>query len=259
MNIASLFKKTTATYIAIALFSMFILWWALFFFAGIPIYDTTLWGMIYQFVAVFGVMVGFYSAFFRASNKNEKRILFAFTIGLLFQCIGQTSFGLYIIYLGTSIPYPSPAEIAFFASNFCYLYGAILFFRERSAQASKSVEKFQIILIFVVMYILSYIFLLQDYHFDLSKPVTILLDLGYPISQAAYISCVIVSSKFSPYARLFLPALMIQYFADFNFVYQANQGTWGGNGSGDVIYLCSYVLMTLALIHVNHSKSNQNS
>ncbi|MDO8483179.1 MAG: hypothetical protein Q7S86_05185, partial [bacterium] len=47
-----------------------------------------------------------------------------------------------------------------------------------------------------------------------------------------------------------LTALVVQYVADYNFLYQFSLGNWINGGYGDYIYLISYFLMTIGLINL---------
>ena len=47
-----------------------------------------------------------------------------------------------------------------------------------------------------------------------------------------------------------LIALVIQYIADYNFLYQFSVNTWINGGYGDYIYLFSYFIMAMGLINL---------
>lgn len=241
-------KNNKVIHVVSGLFVFFIVWWILFFVFGLQV-NETLWGMTYQLVALFGAVAGIYFAYSNVKNKIDKMTLYAFCAGLLFQCIGQTTFSIYLVYLHVPLPYPSFADVGYFGSILFYICGALLLFsKERKTLLQSSIERFQAFLIFAVLYILSYIFFLQGYHVDLSHPVKLLLDLGYPLGQATYVSLAVVLCISLKQGRLFLLALIIQYFADFNFLFQANHGLWITHGYGDVIYLCAYLFIGLAVI-----------
>ena len=109
----------------------------------------------------------------------------------------------------------------------------------------------------VVIVGVSYALFLKDYQFDYSNPVKIFLDFGYPIGQATYISLAILAFVFSKdflggvmknTILLLIVALCVQYFADFNFLFQSGNDSWMNSGYGDLLYLVSYSFMSFALI-----------
>ncbi len=49
---------------------------------------------------------------------------------------------------------------------------------------------------------------------------------------------------------LLMFALVAQYVADFNFLFQAPNSTWVNGGYGDFLYLFAYFLMGLSLARI---------
>ena len=108
---------------------------------------------------------------------------------------------------------------------------------------------------------LSYTLFLRSYEFDWSQPLKVFLDFGYPLGQACYVSVAILTLLLSrkilggmmrgPILAILI-ALIVQYASDFNFLYQANQGTWFVGGYGDELYAISYFLMSIALMYIGH-------
>ena len=117
----------------------------------------------------------------------------------------------------------------------------------------------------------SYSFFLRDYQFDWSNKLKVFLDFGYPFGQAIYVSIAIMAlilcknvlgGIMKKPLTFMLLALVVQYFCDFMFLYQANAGTWYVGGVNDYMYFVSYFLMTISLIyiggmfdHIKESKS----
>jgi hypothetical protein len=86
-----------------------------------------------------------------------------------------------------------------------------------------------------------------------------LFDLGYPLGQAFNISVLIVTYILSretlggimrPKIVFLIFAFVVQYLADFNFLYQINRGGWAYSGVGDYFYMVAYLLMSLGLIQL---------
>ncbi len=83
-----------------------------------------------------------------------------------------------------------------------------------------------------------------------------LLDFGYPLGQAIYVSLAILvaflsRSTLGGVMRMptlcLLYALVFQYFCDFTFLYQVQHGTWYVGGINDYMYFASYFFMTISL------------
>ncbi len=219
-----------------------------------------LWASVYQVMALFGCIVGF-----AASKKWDgyksivgKAILF-FSIGLLLQSFGQSVTSYYIYFKNQSIPYPSLGDVGFMGSDIAYIVGAWHLLKATGFQYSAKTMKKKIIAVFVPLLIIisCYLFFLQGYVFDWSKPVKIILDFVYPLGSATYISIVLIAYLTALNYNLgimkkplfsLLIALAFQYIADFTFLYQANAGTWHVGGLNDYLYFISYTLMALALL-----------
>jgi hypothetical protein len=47
---------------------------------------------------------------------------------------------------------------------------------------------------------------------------------------------------------LLLAALLVQYSADYSFLFRFNRGTWYAGDFSDYLYLLAYILMIIALL-----------
>ena len=221
-----------------------------------------LWAATYQIIALFGAGVGFYiSKRWGGFKSIFGRAIMFFGIGLLLQSFGQSVYSYYIYYLQIDIPYPSIGDIGFFGSVLAYIYGASLLFKPAGTNFSLKSHgnKLIAILIPAIMLGLSYFIFLQDYQIDSSGILQTFLDFGYPFGQAIYVSIAISTfmlARESLGGIMRMPtisiivSLVVQYIADYTFLYQSSRGTWEVGTLNDFLYLCSYVLMALALIHV---------
>jgi hypothetical protein len=250
--------------ISLVLFVIFAIWWTIVF----GIFDTHLvqhnlyWAAAYQIVALWGGLFGLYISRLWGGYKSLMgRSIIFFSLGLLLQCLGQSAFSYYTTILGVEVPYPSMADIGYFGSIPFYGLG-IAWIAKVSGVAiclRSLVGKTQAFVVPAVMLILSYAFFLWGYKFDLSQPLKIVLDFGYPLGEAIYVSIAILALLLSrnilggimkgPIIFLMM-ALIAQYCADFNFLYQAANDTWINGGYGDFMYLVAYFLMTTALLYL---------
>lgn len=250
---------------AVVLFVLLSLWWIFvaFILKNTLVSVNLLWAAFYQLMALFGAVCGLiifkrWSGFKSVMGKA----IILFSVGLLLQVFGQSVFSFYNLFLKVEVPYPSFADIGFFFSIPFYIYGAILLGKASGAYLSlKSFyKKIQVVIIPVVILIASYVVFLRGYQFNWSAPLTVFLDFGYPLGQAVYVSITllvfILSRDFfggimRPKIRMFLLALIVQYVADYNFLYQASKLTWVNGGYGDYIYLVAYFTMAVALIELD--------
>ena len=260
-------KKDRVAQCLLVLLIIFLIWWAF----GYLVYKQEvtsvisgafLWGMTYQIFAFVGAVAGLFISWKWGGVRSVMgRAIGLFSLGLLFQNFGQTIFSLDNL-SGEEIPYPSIADIGYFGSVLFYILGAIGLARASGIAVTLRSFKNAILAIFVPVAVLgfSYYFFLRAYEFDWSAPLRIFLDFGYPFGEAIYISIALLTYVLSrkilggimKYKISFiLTALFIQYVAEYNFLYQAYNGTWDNSAYGDVLYLFAYVVMALGLLQLH--------
>jgi len=245
---------------AIVLFTMSTSWWIWLQAGNGSSNNLQLWAACYQAIAWYGAICGLIIARQWGGWRSAMgRTVIAFSLGLLLQGIGQSSYSFYIYFLHTEVPYPSIGDIGYFGSVITYTYAAIAMMRVIGSKISLGTYRGKLVafLVPVLMLVTSYFLFLQGYEFDWSQPVKTFLDFGYPLGQAIYVSIAILAfllSRNSLGGRMRTPilylivALIVQYTADFVFLLQANQETWYAGGINDLIYSFSYLLMAVALI-----------
>jgi hypothetical protein len=215
----------------------------------------------YGLMALTGSVIGFIAARKWGGFKTVLgRSLTFFAIGLLAQEAGQLIYQYYIYADKISIPYPSFGDVAYFGGVLVYICAAI--FLAKATGVSLSLKKktgYKVIAVAIplIMLVVSYQILLHNHHYDTSHPLTVFLDAGYPIGEACYISVAIVAYLLSRKMLggimkagilLVIFALVVQYVADFTFVYQSNRGTYVAGKFDDLFYLIAYFVMTSAMI-----------
>ena len=86
------------------------------------------------------------------------------------------------------------------------------------------------------------------------------LNVAYPLIQAFYFLLGIVAimqarrmagGKMLVAVSVMLFALIVQYIADFSFLYQSYHNTWQPASSNDLLYVSAYGLMALAILMIN--------
>lgn len=216
------------------------------------------YGLICLWGGVAGLIVANkWGGFFSTMGKA----ITVLSLGLLAQEFGQLIFSYYNIFLHIEVPYPSVADYGFFGSVILYIIGISLLAKASGVKVSlkKISSQIQVILIPGLILLFSYVFFLKEYEFDLGKSLQIILDFGYPLGEAIYISIAMLTYSLSRNILggvmrskiLFLiVAFVMQYIAEFNFLLQSNNGTWVNGGYGDYLYFLAYFIMTLGLIQL---------
>ena len=221
---------------------------------------------IYAVMALLGAIFGIkISKNWGGTQSLIGKALIMFSLGLLAQVFGQLAYAYYSFFMKIEVPYPSLGDAGYFGSIPLYIVGT--WYLAKASGVSVSLKSFrnkiQALLFPLLMLGLSYYFFLKQYEFDWSKSITILFDFGYPFGQAIYISIAllivyltrsILGGVMRNRVLFILFALVVQYSADFTFLYQVSRGIWKVGEINDYMYLVAYVLMTLALIEFNVAK-----
>lgn len=253
-------RQTLSSSFVVVLFVVLSAWWTILFFGGGSDQNNLIWAASYQSVAIFGGVIGLIYAHKWGGIKSLMgRAMGFFSLGLLAQSFGQTVFSFYNLVLKVEVPYPSLADIGFFSTILIYVVALYFVGRVVGVRVNlrTSAGRLQAVLLPLILLGASYLMFLYNYTFDWSAPLRIFLDLGYPFGDAIYISIAILVWLLSrnvlgglmrrPIVFLII-ALVGQYIADFNFLYQAANGTWINGGYGDYLYLVAYFLMALAIV-----------
>ena len=243
------------------------IWWILLFISGSKTgFPNYLFGAVYgPLMSFIGAIIGLKISLSWGGTKSILgKTIFALSVGLLASFFGQVVFSYYNIFLKVEIPYPSVADIGFFANIPMYLYAMTLLLGISGGKVTlkSTFALLQAVVIPLGLLTISYLIFLKHYEFDLSQPLKIFLDFAYPLGQALYVSAAILTYTVSRKLLggimkgkivLIIVAFVMQYVADFNFLYQTSQGTWYNGGYGDYLYLVAYTVMTLSLLELRMS------
>ncbi len=230
------------------------------------------WSATYVLISILGAIFGLIISKHWGGHKSVLgKAILCFSVGLFLQSFGQIIYNYYTLFAKIEAPYPSLGDIGYFGSIPAYIYGVLLLGQAAGLKIYSKASGNQIVTVIfpLLMLVFSYFFFLNDYQFDWSQPLTVILDFGYPLGQAMYVSLsllvLFVSRDFlggvmrKP-VLLLLFALIVQYLCDFNFLYQAHRDNWYAGGWGDYLYAVSYFIMTLAIIYIgnafNHIKES---
>lgn len=263
-------NKAWEEWIVIALFIALSLWWVVLFFVlkNKDIELNLVWGASYQIIALLGSVFGFFSSKQWGGFRSVLgKAILMFSFGLLLQAFGQTTFSYYNLIARIEVPYPSISDIGFFGSIPFYIYGIILLGKASGVGFSLRSFSGKAVAIILPAFVLcfSYVFFLKGYQFDWTNPVRVALDFGYPLAQTIYVSLALITYILSKrvlggtmrrYILIILLALVVQYFSDFNFLYQASNQTWINGGYGDYFYLAAYFIMAFGLVKLSDAFKN---
>jgi len=255
------FIKEWQSRLAVAFFCIYSLLWLYLQFSHATTSSAFhFFGITYCLVAFWGGIWGvFIAAKWGGAKSVMGKALLFFSLGLFAQTFGQISYSLYALILKIETPYPSIGDLGFFGSIPLYIFGMLYLARASGVSLSlKSIRnRIQVVLLPLTLLLLSYFIFLKNYAFDWSKPLVVFLDFGYPLGQAIYISIALLTyslskdllgGKMKKRILLVLFALVLQYFSDFMFLYQANNNAWSVAGLNDYLYFASYFVMALSLI-----------
>lgn len=258
-------KNKSIVGIASGIFVTFTAVWLFLWLKGLQgeTNQAELFSATYGVMALFGGLIGLRISKRWGGRKSYiGRAVMFISIGLLAQEFGQISYSMYTYLLQEVIPYPSVGDIGYFSSIIFYALAIYNLIKATSVSASVTSINNKLITVALPLLLLgfSYLQFLKEYEFDFTNPLLIFLDFGYPLGQAFYISLAILAFLLSrkylgglmrPVIIFLLIAFLVQYIADFTFLYQVNRDTWVTAGINDYTYLVAYYVMTLALVKFN--------
>lgn len=262
-------KKEWQAKIALILFLLLTVWWVYVQIKGHPgSNQNQLFAAVYGIMAAWGAIWGLKISKGWGGLKSVmgKAIIF-FSLGLCFQEFGQLSYSFYIYYKHIDVPYPSIGDIGYFGSIPLYILGVLYLAKASGVRVSlKSLRsKIQAVVVPLIVLSLGYYLFLQGYVFDWTHKLTIFLDFGYPLGEAAYVSLALLVYLLSRNLLggimknkilFILFALFVQFLSDYTFLYQASKKTWYAGGLNDFSYLIAYFLMTLGLLQLHTTIKN---
>lgn len=267
----NLLQQKNLLAIVVSIFVLYVVIWVLSFISQNLLLNN-IFSDTYGILALVGGLLGIRESVRWGGFKSLiGKVLMLFSFGLISQFIGQFIYSLYYILLNIDVPYPSYGDVFYFGSVVFYILASVSLISASGSKFSRGSAVLKIISILIPLIILSvsYYIFLNGYEFDWANPVLIILDFGYPLGQAIYLSLGLLAFTLSKYILggymkniviFLIIALSVQYLADFTFLYQANNDTWEPGGINDLMYLIAYFLMSLALIQFGNifDKLNKN-
>lgn len=260
-------KKTKdfwGTQITLILFIIFFLWWIYLqiFNSSDFSLQNQVFSALYGIIALCGGISGLLIARKWGGFKSIMgKAISYFSFGLFAQVFGQLAYSFYTFYFKIEIPYPSWGDLGYFGSVIFYTIGLIYLAKASGVVTTLKNFRHKLIafLIPLVMLAISYFIFLKGYQFDWKNPLKIFLDFGYPLGDSIYISIAlliyflsrgILGGLMKSKILFLLFALLIQFFADYSFLYISYYGKMHPAGVNDLVYLLAYYFMTISLIEM---------
>lgn len=244
------------------IFVSFAIFWAVIFLNDLQGETDTaeIFSATYAAMALYGGLIGLATARYWGWHKSliGRSVLFL-SLGLLAQVFGQLAYSAYTYLWHQEIPYPSLGDIGFFGSVIFYLLATYSLIRALSVKSALKSRLNQgwILVLPAVLLTVSYFTFLNGHEYDTSNPLSVFLDFAYPLGQALFISLALLAFILSqrylggimkPAILAVIAALILQYAADFIFLYQVSRDEWQTAGINELMYLVAYYVMTLSLI-----------
>lgn len=219
-----------------------------------------LYGALYPIIALLGGLYGVFvvSKKWGGVKSVVGRGLFFLSLGLLAEVFGQWTWSYYTIIKQIEVPYPSIADIGYFA--IIPLYGYAIYNFAIAAGVKVNLRSFQgrlqAILIPILMVLIAYFLFLKDVEIDSSNLLRTFLDFGYPAFEAIAVSIGILTYSLSrnvlggvmkPKVLYLVFALIVQYVTDYTFLYRAGVGIYYNAGPVDLMYTTSFMVMSLGI------------
>ncbi len=213
----------------------------------------------YGILAAIGGVLGIYiSNQWNGVKSVVGRAITMFSIGLLFQFLGQVGYAWYRYSYGIEDPYPAFPEIFYILSIPIYIYGIwqIALAAGIKFKLKNPLYKLGSALAIGGMMFLSYWLFLSNYDFTDANIIVIFIEFWYPIGQALYVTLAILAlilsnkllgGEMKSKVYFILLAFIVQYIADTYFTIEYNFDAFYPAGTSDYLYVCAYFLMALAI------------
>lgn len=257
----AIFKSKFAYWI-IFLYVIVLVWWFRIQAEGaVNTEQAYIFNWFYGLIALSGAIYGIRIAITKWGGWRSVigRGLILLPLGLLGQWFGLQVWSYYNVISKIEVPYPSLADIGYFALIPAYGFGAWMFAQASGAKFSLKTSGGKIWALFIplIALVLSYGLFLKDIGFDFSDPIKTFFDIGYPLGEIIPVSIALFTLTLSRNllggsmkSRIFylIGAFFFQFLTEYAFLYTAGAETYMNGGWNDLMYATSYTIMSLGLI-----------
>ncbi len=254
--------KDKIALLLIALYAGILLWWLKINLIGVGFdSEVYLFNWSYGFPPLIGALYGIFSiaSHWGGYKSAIGRGLIFISLGLLGQVMGLQIWTYYNLIAGVEVPYPSMADLGYFALIPFYTLGALMFAKAVGGKFSLRTKHGQamVFVIPLLMLLSAYFLFVRNIGFDVSDPIKAFLDYGYPLGEILPVSValfiLLISKKLSGGIMrnriLFLVfAFTFQFLTEYLFLYAVSSETYSNGGYNDILYATSYFIMSIGLI-----------
>lgn len=259
----SLIKKHPFTWWVLSLYIFIFLWWLKINLVSHS-QDTEeayIYNFCYGFIPFTTALLGVYIArAWGGFHAYVGRGVLAISIGLFAQWLGLMTWTFYNVVAHVTAPYPSLADFGYLALVPAYTYAAYCF--SRAVGGKYTVHTFDdfmyvTVLPFLLLFI-AYLAFIQGTPIDGKQPLTLFLNLAYPLGEMLPLSIAVYILHLSNiklrnaimYKRMILLAVafIAQFVAEYIFLYRNANNMLQNGGVSDLAYPTAYILMALTLV-----------
>lgn len=255
-------RSSRFTYWILFLYLVVVIWWIYIQKNGLTNSQTAyLFNWFYGLIAFNG---GFYSIYVSVKKWGGwssvlGRGLIFLPLGLISQAFGLQVWTYYNVIAHVEVPYPSLADIGYFALIPAYTLGALMFAQASGGKFSLRSFKGKLFAFIIpaLGLFLAYALFVKDIGFDPSNLLKTFLDFGYPLGEILPVSIALFTLTLSrnllggtmkSRVLYLVAAFVFQFLTEYAFLYTAGKQTYVNGGWNDIMYATSYMIMSLGLI-----------
>ncbi len=263
-------RQNVALYLPILVFVIYVAWWIGINHFDLPSPDdfTDSYSLVALTGAISGIIVAKKWGLFKSKFGRALGFL---SVGLFLQFLGQLTYALYFRLGDVELAYPSVGDIPFLLTGVFYV--AAIYSLLKVIVFKGSVFKPRIVLLVSIIatvglaWLMWIAFLHLAVH-DERGTIYSLTNAAYPIIQAFYFLMGLIAlmqarrmagGKMLVAVSILLVALLVQYAADFSFLYQSYHDKWQAAGSNDLFYVIAYGFMAFAILIIDRVRRKVSS